>query len=305
MATVLTRWQHLLTQRPALLDGATGTELERRGYHGRLPLWSAGALVTDAELVTAVHRDYAQAGVDIIVANTFRTNPRTLERSGNAALGPALAQLAVALARQACEGVGCRAFVAASVAPVEDCYQPERTPPARRLRREHSRFLDWLLTAQPDLLWIETVGTVREAAVLAELAAQRDVPAAFSFVTNEAGDMLSGEPLADAVAAVTPAAPLALGLNCIPPRGITALLPRLRDLTNCPLAVYAHIGHHRPLPGWSYAQALTPAEYRACAEQWLAAGARIVGGCCGTTPAHIQALRTLIHQQPGGDAPRS
>ena len=94
--------------------------------------------------------------------------------------------------------------------------------------------------------------------------------------------------------AVAPLGPLALGLNCIPPRGLSALLPRLRRATALPLAAYAHIGNAVPLRGWSYTQAATPAEYAEYARGWLELGASIVGGCCGTTPAHIRAVTQVV-----------
>jgi S-methylmethionine-dependent homocysteine/selenocysteine methylase len=274
-----------------VLDGATGTELERRGVSSRLPLWSAGALLDAPEVVEAIHRDYVEAGADILVANTFRTNPRTLRSAGREPNGPALNRLAVELARRAAAGRD--VLVAASVAPVEDCYRPELVPPEDVLRAEHQLMIDWLAAAEPDLIWIETMNTIREARTAAEAAADRGLPFTVSFVVQESGDLLSGERLEDAVAAVEELGPLAVGLNCIPPRGMSAILPRLRRATARPLAAYAHIGSPRPIRGWSFSQAATPSEYAEFAREWLRLGANIVGGCCGTTPAHIQAVREM------------
>ncbi len=271
------------------LDGAMGTELERRGVAAPLPLWSAAALLSAPEVVATIHREYVAAGADLLVANTFRTNVRTLRAAGCAARGAELNRLAVALARAAAASIERQVLVAASVAPVEDCYRPTLVPDARTLSAEHAVMMQWLAAAGPDLVWIETINTIREAQAAAGAAADVGLPFAVSFVVNEAGDLLSGERLADAVAAVEPCQPLALGLNCIPPRGISALLPRLRAGTGRPVAVYAHLSG-APTPGWNDGQALTPGQYGALARQWRAAGAQIVGGCCGTKPAHIQAL---------------
>ncbi len=284
---------------PLVLDGATGTELERRGVRTSLPLWSAAALIDRPELVGAIHADYAAAGADILVANTFRTNPRTLRHAGRLADGPLLNRTAVDLARQA---AGTRPnpppLVAASVAPVEDCYRPDLVPDEAVLRGEHAQMMTWLRAAEPDLVWIETMNTVREARAAAAAAAATGLPFVVSFVVQESGDLLSGERLEDAVAAVEPADPLAIGLNCIPPRGLTAVLPRLRRATDRPLAAYAHINNPTPIRGWSFAQTLTPAQYARHAREWLDLDARIVGGCCGTTPDHIRAVRELCGPAP-------
>ncbi len=273
---------------PLVLDGATGTELERRGAGAPAPLWSAAALISAPQVVATIHREYVEAGADIVTANTFRTNPRALRKAGLSGEGESLNRRAVQLVREA---AGARnVLVAASVGPVEDCYCPELVPAEDVLRREHEQMAAWLAAAQADLVWIETMSTIREARAAAEAASYQQMPFAVSFVAGESGDLLSGEQLEDAVAALEPLEPLALGLNCIPPCGLTAILPRLCRATARPLAAYAHIGNLTPIRGWSYAQAVTPNEYAHYARQWLDQGATILGGCCGTTPGHIRAI---------------
>ena len=279
---------------PLVLDGATGTELERRGIKLALPLWSATALTECPDLLATIHQEYASAGAEIIVANTFRTNVRTLRQAGCLADGPELNRSAIELVRRSLGADQDSILVAASVAPVEDCYSPERVPDEGILQEEHQQMMGWLQAAQPDLVWIETMNTIREARVAAEAAVVASLPFAISFVVAETGNLLSGEPLEEAVAAVEPLAPLALGLNCIPPRGLTVLLPRLRRASNHPLVAYAHINNSIPIRGWSFAQSLSPAEYADFAKQWLDIGANIIGGCCGTTPEHIRAVRSLV-----------
>ena len=295
---------------PLVLDGAFGTELERRGVPTPAPLWSAEALWTAPEVVRAIHRDYVAAGADILVANTFRTNPRTLSRAGRLAEGAGLNARAVEMARAAAdrggrsaEGGGHAGLVAASVGPVEDCYRPELVPAGQALAQEHGLMMVWLAAAQPDLVWIETINTVQEARCAARAAAERGLPFVISLVLAEHGRLLSGEPLAHAVAAVEPFEPLAIGVNCVPARGITGLLRELRQYADRPLVAYGHIGNARPIRGWSYAHSATPAEYGGCVRAWLEAGAAVVGGCCGTTPAHVAAVRGVVDDR-GRDGER-
>lgn len=285
---------------PLILDGAMGTELTRRGVPTDLPLWSAAALLTHLDVVESIHRDYAAAAADILVANTFRTNPRTLSRAGFEERGPELNRLALEAARRAAvfnpnsKIENPKLLIAASIAPVEDCYCPDLVPDDAALDREHARMIDWLLPAAPDLLWIETMNTVREARAAARAAYAAGLDFAISFVTNERADLLSGEPLAAAVDAVLPCSPVALGLNCIPPAGVTKNLPhlvRLAEQAHCPVAAYAHIGNPNPITGWTFSETMSPADYATHARRWRDLGATILGGCCGTTPAHIAGLR--------------
>jgi len=274
-----------------ILDGATGTELTRRGATTTLPLWSAAALESHPEVVEEVHRDYVSAGADLVVANTFRTNVRTLRAAGLHARGGELNRVAIELARRATTESDLTVWVAASIAPVEDCYRPDLVPDEATLGDQHREMVAWLVDARADLLWIETMNTTREARAAAAAAHEAGLPFALSFVVGEDGALLSGEAFEPAVAAVEAFEPLAIGLNCIPPDGMSMHLPRLRRATQRPLAAYAHIGNPEPIIGWSFSRDMPPAEYASHAIKWVEQGARIVGGCCGTTPAHIRALR--------------
>lgn len=282
-----------------ILDGGNGTELTRRGVPTRLPLWSAAALLSHPHVVEVIHREFVEAGAQIIVANTFRTNPRTLARAGLVPRGAELAATAVALARRAIESAAplatrAPAWVAASVAPVEDCYRPALVPDEATLQAEHEQLAAWLAAARPDLVWIETMNAVREARAAAAAARTAGLPCVVSFVLNQDGALLGGEPLAAALDAVEPFEPLALGLNCMPPDGVTAHLPALRRLTSRPIAAYAHIGNPEPTLGWRFSQACPPQQYAEYARRWVELGASIVGGCCGTAPAHIAAITTHL-----------
>lgn len=291
----LDNFRRRLEHSVVLLDGALGTELERRGVPCPTPLWSAEALLTAPDVVQAIHREYVEAGAEILVANTFRTNPRSLRAAHRLADGAALNTIAVNLARRAagCEEV----LVAASVGPVCDCYRPEDAPPDIVLQDEHDKLMIWLARAAPDLVWIETMNNVAEARAAAGAAARHHLPFAVSFVVGEDGNLLSGEPLQAAVAAVEHENPVAIGLNCIPPRGLTARLPDARRMTARPLVAYAHIGNKDPIRGWSYGQPATPAEYVEWADRWVDLGAAVVGGCCGTTPGHIAAIRERLRRE--------
>ena len=273
-----------------LLDGALGTELTRRGCDTRLPLWSARALMDAPEIVRRIHADYAAAGAEVLTANTFRTNTRALARAGLPGQVDALTRVAVGLAR---EGAAGRARVAGSMAPVEDCYSPDLVPDDAALAREHTALANALAEAGCDLILVETMNMVREATIAAEAAARTGLPFWVSFTLGGDDRLLSGETLAEAVRAVLPLEPQAMLINCIPVAQVSSALRALRLAAGddrLRIGAYANVGHVDDEVGWTLTDAVSPAAYATAAREWLALGASLIGGCCGTTPAHIAAL---------------
>jgi S-methylmethionine-dependent homocysteine/selenocysteine methylase len=271
--------ERLATGPPLLLDGATGTELERLGIPSELPLWSARGLIDAPETVLEIHRAYAAAGAQALTANTFRTQRRTLDTAGQGHRARELTARAMALAREAASHHGI--FVLGSAPPLEDCFHPERVPDDSTLAREHAEHARHLVEAGADAILVETMNTIREAVAAVRAARECGVSVLASFVSRESARLLSGEPLGEAIDAVARMGPLAVGVNCLPPRAVP---PCLGVLQRCgmPFLVYANlIG-----PG----EERSPAEYAGCAAEWIRAGASIVGGCCGTRPEHIRAL---------------
>ncbi len=278
-----------------LLDGALGTELTRRGCDTRLPLWSARALMDAPEIVRRIHADYAEAGAEVLTANTFRTNTRALARAGFPDQVGALTRMAVELARAGAAG---RARVAGSIAPVEDCYSPERVPDDDALTREHTELAVALAGAGCDLILVETMNTVREAAIAAAAAARTGLPIWVSFTLGGDDRLLSGKTLAEAVRAIRPLSPEAFLVNCIPVAQVTSALRALRSAvgeSDIRIGAYANVGHVDDEVGWTLTDAVSPSAYVAAARGWLASGATLVGGCCGTTPAHSAALSELVN----------
>jgi S-methylmethionine-dependent homocysteine/selenocysteine methylase len=281
--------ERLRGDRVLVLDGATGTELERRGARTGLPLWSTHALIEAPELVLAIHRDYVRAGAEILTANTFRTQERTLARAGRAGCAAELTARAVELAREASREAAHRVAVAGSAPTLEDCYRPDRVPDQRALAEEHAAHVANLVRSGVDLVLAETMNTVREALAAARAAREAGVPVVVSFVCGSDGALLSGEPLAQAVAAVAAVGPIAVGVNCLPPATVAACLPALRR-SGLPFCVYANLGTPNDVSGFTRSEAESPQAFARHAVAWVRAGARIVGGCCGTQPAHVRAI---------------
>jgi len=287
-----------LSRSPRLiLDGATGTELNRRGVDTGLPLWSANALMNDhdVKILQEIHEDYLRAGADIITTNTFRTNRRALAPSRNANRALQLTRRAVEVARAAIANVPSDKprFVAGSISTLEDCYRPDLVPPDGELLDEHSdRVLD-LIECGVDLFLVETMNSIREAVMVARLATITGTPVAVSFVCDKEGNILSGESLTEAAVQLLPLGICAIGVNCGPTPNLGKPLAELQAVcgTDFPLIAYGNIGYADEKAGWVNTDSENPKVYCEHAVQWPV---KIVGGCCGTTPQHIAELKLAL-----------
>jgi S-methylmethionine-dependent homocysteine/selenocysteine methylase len=290
-----------------VLDGATGTELERRGAPIELPLWSAHALIHAPDLVRRIHADYVDAGADLLIANTFRTHRRNLDPAGWGDRAAELTRLAVSLAREATEPTEAdrrlrapesaavpgwadrRVWVLGSAAPLEDCYRPDLVPEDAACRSEHAKHAEHLSAAGADAIVIETMNTVRESIAALRAAKAAGLPALVSFVCWQGARLLSGEPLREALDSVARERPLAVLVNCLPPSNVPACLAELRAC-GLPFGVYSNLSPSADPAGRVGDGTCDPADFAELAAAWRDAGARLLGGCCGTEPAHIRSL---------------
>jgi S-methylmethionine-dependent homocysteine/selenocysteine methylase len=272
-----------------VMDGATGTELGRRGIDTRTALFSAAALLDAAGVTTLrdVHRDYVKSGAEVITANTFRTNPRKA--------GARWREL-TALAVQVAKASGARR-VAGSMAPVEDCYLPDLRPPAGVAAREHRQMAQALAEAGCDLLLVETVAAADEGLAAVEAAKAAGLPVWVSAMAMPDGRMRSGDDLAAFFREARAAGASAALINCVPCDGVDLGLAAAAG-SGLPFGGYAHMGEVDPAAGWPEAPVLSPAEYAGRVARWLERGASIAGGCCGTTPDHVAALARLAKGAP-------
>ncbi len=284
-----------------LLDGATGSELDRRGVDVSLPLWSARALITEPQAVTEIHREYLRAGAEAITANTFRTHTRTLARENGAPGAAELSRRAVQIARAARDEHGPGALVLGSVAPLEDCYRPDLAPDADACRREHAELIGALVDAGVDRILIETMNNLTEAR--AAMSAARRLAGSrwlVSFCMKSAGPpgtLLSGEPIAMILDELRDAP--AVGVNCVAAPSVETQVEHLRamlpDTTR--IIAYANIGYADDAGNWVATDAVAPESYATYAMSWVRAGATIIGGCCGTTPATIRAVGRCLRSE--------
>jgi S-methylmethionine-dependent homocysteine/selenocysteine methylase len=280
-----------------LLDGALGTELERRGVATPLPLWSAQALLDAPDTLREVHADYVRAGADVLATATFRTTPRVMRKTGRpASEADRLTESAVRIAAEARDRArpDRPVWIGGSIGPLEDCYRPEDVPSRVELEREHKDQALRLKRAGAELLLLETMNDAGEAAIAAEAARDTGLPFFVSFICKNGTELLSGQPLSDAVRRLEAFAPLAVLVNCTPLFDSARCLETMIRVASGPIGCYPNAGAVGDGGAWSFDPAMTPERFASSASEWIRIGAQVLGGCCGTTPEHIRALREAL-----------
>ena len=268
-----------------LFDGAMGTQLQERGLAaGELPELLC---LTDPEKIAEVHAAYVAAGADVVTTNTFGANAAKL---GDAASVEEVFSAAVACARAAHPR-----YVAADIGPTGQLLEPMGTlafDDAYELFARQVRAAD---AAGADLFVIETMADLAEAkAALLAVRENSDLPVFVTMTFQEDGRTFLGT--TPEVAAVTLSAlgADAVGINCsLGPRDVAPLVKRMLPWASCPVMAQANAGLPR-VEGGETRYDVGPEEYAEAVAGMLDAGVTIVGGCCGTTPAHIAAERALL-----------
>lgn len=258
-----------------VMDGPMGTELAARGVPTPAPGWSAYALRSQPEVVAAIHADYARAGATVHRTNTFRTQPRIF--------GDAFRELvreAVELVRRAVP----RGRVAGSLAPIEDCYRPDLSPPADVARSGHRAMARALADAGCDLIVCETFPHAGEARIAVEEAARTGLETWAALTAGPDASLMTPAAMEEGARACVDVGASAVLVCCTAAEATLAYVERLVRI-GVPLGAYANAG----IP----ADAMRPERYAELAREWMFSGATIVGACCGTGPRHVAAVAAL------------
>ncbi|ADI85676.1 homocysteine S-methyltransferase family protein [Geobacter sulfurreducens] len=280
-----------IAERVLVLDGAMGTMLQERGLR---PGQSPEELnLTLPEVVAGVHREYLDAGADIIVTNTFGGSRAKLEHYGLQDRVAEINARAVAIAREVC---GDRAYVAASIGPTGQFVEPVGDVSFDEMAAIFREQAQALIDAGADLITLETFLDIKEirAAVIAIRGISPEIPviAQLTF-DNEGRTVLGTSPEAAAVTLEAAGADI-VGSNCgLGPDGICDVMAAMRRVTLLPLISQANAGLPTLVDGATVFPG-TPDDMTAFHDRLLDLNVRIIGGCCGTTPAHIRAIREAL-----------
>lgn len=304
---------HILSAYPLMiLDGALATELERRGCDLRDPLWSARVLIEAPDVIKQVHTAYFAAGADCATTATYQATFQGFARRGlSEAEGERLMRLAVQLAVEARDEFWAdpanrrgrpRPLVAASIGPYGAFladgseYSGDYGLTEQQLRDFHRPRMAVLAASGADLLACETIPCLVEAEALAGLLDEFPGRAAWvSFSARDAEHTCHGERLADSVRRLDGhEAVVAVGVNCTAPRYVADLVGVARAATAKPILAYPNSGEVYRTDVHEWTGSGEVATFVEQARSWYAQGARMIGGCCRTTPAQIRALAASV-----------
>jgi homocysteine S-methyltransferase len=287
-----------------VLDGGMATELERRGCDISGPLWSAKILDTSPNIIQQVHLDYLRAGADCISTVSYQVSALGYAELGRPRRDAARAlRHSVAIAEAAREEYSRESnrpvLIAASLGPYGAALRNGAEFHGRydidfeSLIAFHAERLAVLAETNADLVALETIPSLDESlAILAALADFPSLQAWLSFTCQDGVHVVHGEPFAECADMLSNSEQVvAVGVNCTQPRFINALIGAAKAATAMSVFAYPNSGETWDATSHSWHGASEVSSYGALASAWFASGAQAVGGCCRTTPAHIQAVR--------------
>ena len=282
---------------PLVIDGGLATQLEAQGCDISNALWSASLLLEDPQSIVDAGRAFIDAGAECIATASYQASHEGFAQRGiSADEADRLMALSVELAIRARGDSG--ALVAASIGPYGAMlhdgseYRGAYGVPADVLREFHAERLRLFDQSEADILACETIPSLLEAKVLADLLSGCETPSWVSFSCKDGKHLSDGTPVEDAAALFrNHPTVLAVGLNCTPPQYVTELIGRIRDaVPDKAVIVYPNSGETWDPDTGNWYGTASPVDFAVAAREWIAAGARIVGGCCRTGPDHIRAI---------------
>lgn len=291
-STVLER---LRGHQVVVCDGAMGTMLHAAGVS--LDRCLPELNVSRPALVRDLHAAYVSAGAQILQTNTFGANRLRLAGSG---LENSVSEINIAgarLAREAVQRAGHPVLIAGSVGPAVSAPAVRRVPAGARadsLREQIAALCDWV-----DLLILETFGDLESLVQAVEVTtSESDLPVVAQLTFGDDGRTLRGEDPALAAAVLSDLPVIALGANCtVGPAVLVGVVAELAGHTQLPVAVQPNAGMPQRLGG-QVRYARNAAYFAQAAQRFVAAGATLLGGCCGTTPAHVRAISQAVAALP-------
>jgi homocysteine S-methyltransferase len=283
-----------------ILDGATGTELQRRGVPMHGFAWSAAALDTHPETVRTVHEDYIRAGADVIISNSFSTALHVLKPAGLGDHVRALNQRAVSLAREARKNVAAGRPVA--IAGSMSSFRAGVTS-GEQLEASYREQAELLAETGVDLIALEMMYSAEHIAPAIRAALTTGLPIWAGFSSEVTGNgtvqLLDGSPLETGLRqSLALLAPASMGRAAVTvmhtlTEDIVSALEIVRQHWSGPTGVYAHSGEWID-PNWQFIDMISPEDYLTAAQRWIELGTQIIGGCCGIGPEHIRLLKERL-----------
>jgi len=279
------------------IDGATGTEIERRGVPQVDNAWNGGGALSHPEILREVHEDYIRAGADIIISNTFATLKSALRDAGLEKYFEAYNRRGVELACEARTNLSADTVVIAG--GISHWSWSGKHPTEKKLCENASEQADIMREANADLIMLEMMSKIEPMLSVLDGVQRCGLPVwvGLSCKLDSEGtprlygsDQTIGEQtLADAVHALKDRKVPLISIMHTEVTYVNSCLDVLKEIWSGPVGVYAHSGDY--IDGkWIFNNVISPADYAIAAQGWRNREVRVIGGCCGVGPTHIHAL---------------
>jgi S-methylmethionine-dependent homocysteine/selenocysteine methylase len=292
--------QQLEANQIVLIDGAMGTELQRRGVPMDEIAWSGAAVLTHPNIVRETHEDYIRAGAKVIITNTFGSTRQMLEPAGYGDQVEAVFRGAVKLARQARDNVAVQGVaVAGSISTEPPGFDRDAFFSPENELEAYREAAGLLLDAGVDLIALEMIVETSHASRAMQAALETGLPVWLGVGCKKTDDgrIVSFDHVdlefATVLDAVIPMGPTVVNIMHSEIGAIPEAIELVRNRWSGPIGVYPESGYFTK-PNWNFVNVISPADLVTEALGWVAAGARLLGGCCGTSPAHIKALQAAM-----------
>ncbi len=284
------------------IDGGLSTELEALGEDLNNALWSACELLENPDAIYQSHKNYFDAGANVVITSTYQASLEGFQKRGlSLDQSKKLIRLAIELADKARgdflkENPDRKAYVAASIGPFGAFladgseYRGDYGATTKKIREFHSSRIE-LIREVADLFdfWaVETLPSLEEALMVSDILGEDPHPAWFSFTLKDQQHIAEGTPLAEVAKVLDKnVAVSAIGVNCCHPAWVVSALKTISEHTSKPLLAYPNGGGEYDA---STKEWITPKEMELDGASWIAAGARLVGGCCQTSARSLKPL---------------
>ena len=278
-------------KKPLLLDGAMGSLLTSSGLKWDANLWSSYGNISNPDSVIELHRKYIEAGADIITSNTFRTNPLSFFKSNIDIPLENFIKIGVDLARKSLGSTS--VFVAGSNAPAEDCYQANRTVSLSDLEYNHKKHIEVLYESGSDFILNETQSHLDEIEIICDFCHENKIPFAVSLFFTENSRLLSGEKVDEVVNSIKNYSPLFIGFNCVS-FDLFKIFSE-SNILDFPWGLYLNCGSGK-LTDKNISCGVSPSLYTEELKEVINSETKVIGSCCGSSPAHTKELRNIIDE---------
>lgn len=309
--------QILEKQKAIIIDGALGTQIQKNGHNVSDSLWSAKFLDEDPQVIKDVHMQYLDSGADIIITSSYQASFEGFLKKGfTYEKVVELLKLSINIAIEARDEFWennsdtnrIKPLVAASIGPYGAYladgseYSGNYEISDEELKNFHKKRLEVLIQTNPDIYAFETIPSLNEAKILCELIDEFNLTN--SWITFSAKDdsfTNAGNEINESIKILENTKSLgAIGINCTAPQYMPKLIKNIKANTNKPIVIYPNGGSkYNPITKlWEQGE-ISPIEYAKMSHLWVSKGAKLIGGCCLTTPQEIKEIRKVLLENIG------